>query len=281
MNEQKTISVQQNIKCSIIKDLLPSYLENICSQDTKNAVNEHLSECMECRRLIKMMRETDFTSIQSENAQIDYMKKIRHHFIKTGSLGGIILALIVILGIKSALYNYITDVTYFIFLPILLAATRILIPASASNDHRKRIHKVMDILSIIGICYGIGLTLFFLFHIEKWNAQGTWPFHLKTENIGPFLHNQYVVITIYQAAAYLSGLIHILREKYANFSSMSLYLTGGIMMLSIITQLKSLSDPQLSVNHILRTMVIILLEGIISSIFMHFIWKLKKDYKNK
>ncbi|WP_088103054.1 zf-HC2 domain-containing protein [Halalkalibacter urbisdiaboli] len=36
--------------CEIIKDLLPLYYDNICSEDSKRVVEEHLVECDGCKR---------------------------------------------------------------------------------------------------------------------------------------------------------------------------------------------------------------------------------------
>lgn len=44
-----------NITCSIINDLLPLYIEGICSEDTKKMVELHLTECKECSQKYKIM----------------------------------------------------------------------------------------------------------------------------------------------------------------------------------------------------------------------------------
>ncbi len=36
------------MNCNIIKDLLPSYIDEICSGDTAKAVEEHTEHCEEC-----------------------------------------------------------------------------------------------------------------------------------------------------------------------------------------------------------------------------------------
>lgn len=41
------------MNCNLIKDLLPSYLDDICTRDTKAAVNQHLADCPQCRDLAK------------------------------------------------------------------------------------------------------------------------------------------------------------------------------------------------------------------------------------
>lgn len=45
-----------NNKCEIVKDLLPSYLDNICSKESIQFINEHLSTCVKCRKIIDTMK---------------------------------------------------------------------------------------------------------------------------------------------------------------------------------------------------------------------------------
>ena len=44
------------LSCKIIEDLLPLYEEGICSEETRDAVEKHLSECEKCRKLYKGIR---------------------------------------------------------------------------------------------------------------------------------------------------------------------------------------------------------------------------------
>ena len=46
------------MKCEIIRDLIPLYLDDVCSEESKKLVEDHLSECKECR---KYERITDGT----------------------------------------------------------------------------------------------------------------------------------------------------------------------------------------------------------------------------
>lgn len=45
--------------CDVIQDLIPSYLDGICSEKTKELVEEHLLECKQCRMFVESLK-TDF-----------------------------------------------------------------------------------------------------------------------------------------------------------------------------------------------------------------------------
>ena len=44
--------------CGIIKDLLPLYIDDVCNEESRKAVQAHLSECAACRTDYETMKET-------------------------------------------------------------------------------------------------------------------------------------------------------------------------------------------------------------------------------
>ena len=45
------------IPCAVIKDLLPSYAEDMTSPETCELVREHLQECPDCQSVYEAMHE--------------------------------------------------------------------------------------------------------------------------------------------------------------------------------------------------------------------------------
>ena len=45
------------MNCNIIKDLLPSYVDGICSGETAAAVEKHIESCVECKLIMHMMQQ--------------------------------------------------------------------------------------------------------------------------------------------------------------------------------------------------------------------------------
>lgn len=46
------------IECNVIKDLLPLYVDECCSEESAKLVAEHLETCESCRKEYDLMRET-------------------------------------------------------------------------------------------------------------------------------------------------------------------------------------------------------------------------------
>ena len=44
-------------ECNIIKDLLPLYIDDVLSDDSRELVEKHLKECTKCADELKKMKE--------------------------------------------------------------------------------------------------------------------------------------------------------------------------------------------------------------------------------
>lgn len=69
--------------CGIIKDLLPLYIDEVCNGDSKQAVEQHLSECEACTKLYHTMRSTegfaDKDAALSEDMQmVNSLKQVKN-----------------------------------------------------------------------------------------------------------------------------------------------------------------------------------------------------------
>ncbi len=66
------------INCDIASDLLPLYLDDSCSADSRAALEEHLRVCACCREKLERMRCAERIATATRNAPIvDYAKKVR------------------------------------------------------------------------------------------------------------------------------------------------------------------------------------------------------------
>lgn len=76
--------------CSIVDDLLPLYLEDICSEDSKAVLEEHLQECPACREKLARMKNNDIIpQMKKQEYKFpagDYVRKIKRHRIRVGIL---------------------------------------------------------------------------------------------------------------------------------------------------------------------------------------------------
>lgn len=56
------------MKCEIIRDLLPSYIDNLCSSESQEAIQQHLLQCPLCQKYLEEM-QTNFSFPPTPNEE--------------------------------------------------------------------------------------------------------------------------------------------------------------------------------------------------------------------
>ena len=51
------------IDCKIIEDLVPLYLDEVCSEESRKAVDTHIEKCENCRKLVKGNTEVELVNL--------------------------------------------------------------------------------------------------------------------------------------------------------------------------------------------------------------------------
>lgn len=96
--------------CEIVKDLLPNYIENLVSDETKKYVQNHISKCMNCRKILNEINENNTLeneqNEEAEKAQIELIKKYKRKMIAI-KISIIAFIIIIVLGIIIPLAIYI------------------------------------------------------------------------------------------------------------------------------------------------------------------------------
>lgn len=83
------------IKCHIVQDLLPSYIDGLLSAETEHDIRQHLQECEACRELhAKLSVSIDNVSLHVNKKEIDFLKKVRKKTTKKVVTGFTVLLLI-------------------------------------------------------------------------------------------------------------------------------------------------------------------------------------------
>lgn len=229
------------VSCNIIKDLLPSYLEDICSEDTKKFVNSHLKECEDCNALTKMMQRTEFVSEQADRKIVDSMKKVKKHIRKIVGLG----IWIGLVGIGMAMYleryGMIPVSFYYIVMPVFL----IILHSILLDYHvKQKITKWNIGLGMVEVGV-IGYSILLEFLSLKWVESGNYPFGLEESRIGLFLSYQFWISTAVQGGIFAAGLWGHIRKGVSYRMVMNGCILGmgiNLAYLSLLRQLDTLEE---------------------------------------
>lgn len=90
----------ENRICNIVSDLIPLYCDNMCSEDSRSAVEEHTAECEKCRRLLESC-SADIKNV-SQKTDIRSRKiigRVRRKFLVTAVVSSIAVLFAVLFGI--------------------------------------------------------------------------------------------------------------------------------------------------------------------------------------
>ena len=66
----------KEISCNIIEDLLPLYYDNVCSEESRRLLEDHLSGCVQCREMLTTIKsEVEVPLVMDEAATIKGIAK--------------------------------------------------------------------------------------------------------------------------------------------------------------------------------------------------------------
>ena len=99
------------ISCEIIKDLLPLYHDEVCSEDSKTLVMKHLAECDDCNSDLQAMDGVIAVGSKEQNLkEADAIKNLSMKWRKgmlKSFLKGALITVLVIAALALILYLFI------------------------------------------------------------------------------------------------------------------------------------------------------------------------------
>ena len=100
-----------NVSCEIIKDLLPLYLDGVCSNDSKVMIDEHLVACENCKAELQAMQNSFPLNNVGENLnEAEAVKNLSKRWkkgMKWSLLKGILITILVIAALALVLYVFL------------------------------------------------------------------------------------------------------------------------------------------------------------------------------
>ncbi len=86
-------------ECMIVRDLLPLYVEDLVSDETRAFVDEHLADCEDCRKALKQYQTSPKMPQDAGTVPLKSIKKhLKQQRLKSGFLTALLIAAILITG---------------------------------------------------------------------------------------------------------------------------------------------------------------------------------------
>lgn len=90
--------MKNELTCGVVRDLLPSYVENLLGEESKEAVDRHLETCPECReRKEDMAAPTGAEETAEAAKEVDFLRRVKKGTVKKIALA-VVCTVLVLLG---------------------------------------------------------------------------------------------------------------------------------------------------------------------------------------
>ncbi len=125
-------------ECEIIQDLLPLYADGVCSEASREIVDEHLLECPSCREFLKDLRETELESAlhREKESVLEYgLRQFRRRSAAVGSAvsGVFLVPILICLGVSLLRGPQLSWVSIVVAALCVLASVTV-VPIAVSRD---------------------------------------------------------------------------------------------------------------------------------------------------
>ena len=91
--------MKNDLTCGVVRDLLPSYVENLLGEESKEAVDRHLENCPECReRKEDMAAPTGAEETAEAAKEVDFLRRVKKGTVKKIALAVVCTVLLVMGG---------------------------------------------------------------------------------------------------------------------------------------------------------------------------------------
>ncbi len=121
-----------NNQCELIRDLLPLYVDNACSDTSSQMIRQHLSECGECARVYQMMKPDKYEA----DLQLEKETVLTHHaraqkrtaLIAGASIAGILCIPVIVCLIVNLATGHGLDWFFIVAASLLVLASLTVVP---------------------------------------------------------------------------------------------------------------------------------------------------------
>ncbi len=242
----------ENKNCDIVKDLIPSYAEGICSQATKEYVEEHLESCGNCRQVLEVYKANVLTGEKFEQRGLDGLKKIRKKMKYQNIVCYLVLVFLVYCGVQVFFANrpnYAMFDNTTLLLVICILANLL---ASLGYKAKNRPEKIQYLLGGISFLLDVYFVFVFVYAASGIASGAERLFGRELMKVGPFLEWQLIAAFIAQLVFFGCNLWAIIKQDKSCGWLLNLNMTGIFLLINYDIWMKCMDSPQTLLRAILK-----------------------------
>ena len=126
-----------NKQCEIVQDLLPLYVDNVCSQSSVQLVEEHLPECAECTEVYNNLKKDVCENSLKEEAESVIKQHVKSQKKKTLKVGiciaGVLCIPLVVCLIVNLAVGHALDWFFIVLTSLMVCASLVVVPLIAEK----------------------------------------------------------------------------------------------------------------------------------------------------
>lgn len=249
------------ISCDVAKDLMLPYLDGICSEESKELVDEHLKGCTSCRRFWEEMTAPEKKSEREEN-QIDFLKKMNLYLKGERSIAVFLVVLLlftIIFFTQGTEPGGYREYIYYVMLAPLAITYSYIFRTNQQAQRARGKERLIIAGSFVNTAYIIGLQAAALF----WALTGKYPGNIPLLKLGPFVVRQAQISLLVGAVMLVIHFVWFRKKRKRSFGSQIIIWWGIGMGLEFIRLLHDLNEAAAFQDNLLRSNVILLAEMIV------------------
>ena len=227
--------------CDIIRDLIPSYVDEICSQTTREWVEEHIQTCGECRLMAARCRDQALSAQKLERQSLDGLKKITDILKYQNMISYVLLLFVVFLGVLLFFVNRYSSLLRNQPGPLILCLTAAIL---FSMGRRGTAASGKQEYLLGGICLAIHVYFpsLFSFFLQELSVDAVTVFGIELHQIGPFMERQLIAAYFVQTALLVYSFYRIMHHDRNCHWLLCLNLTGIFLLFNYYVWLKHMDS---------------------------------------
>ena len=267
-------------ECDIVKDLLPSYVDNICSEASKEWIEAHIEHCEECRGAAEALKTTEFSAKQLDFSQLDATKKVKKKQIGSSLIifSLCMFVMLVTAGIFAQSNSTISHLVLYAELPVCMVITWFANRGRQAKRSWDKWDTVSLATAVLAIGYGIGLTVYVMLKIEDVLAAVELISYVGLNNLGPMLVLNLMGCAVVCLVVCVIQMVRMYRKGSINSVIFSVSLMGIFLMLVYCVHFGYLTDVATAVSGLKKATFTVLDVGIMGTAVLAFMdWWSNKE----
>lgn len=268
----------EKMNCDIIQDLIPSYIDGICSEASKNYVEEHIENCAECREIVALCKNNALTGNLAEQKVLEGLRKIKAKMKYLFIANKLLLTVLVSFGIRTFLYR----TRYHLILPftILFAVCMCVNLITGINRWgEQRPEKADYIICVLSIIIDIYIPFLTYYILQKsLTTRESILFGVGYWEIGLLVDRLIFAAFLIQLLFFFYHLLRSYRHK-GNTAALSCSAVTGIFLASVYhASFRRLDTPESAFAFYFQINVISIIIAMIGILISIFLGRKRRKY---